>query len=84
MRLRISKTLRFWVDRECDRGTDDRDDCTKSELLTEILREFEEAGDAMRCLYSTGQVASRATQRMLTRLADAEQEAQDYAEHDQM
>jgi hypothetical protein len=84
MRLRISKTLRFWVDCECDRRTDDRDDCTKSELLTEILREFEEAGDAMRCLDSTGQVAWRATQRMLTRLTDAEQEAQDDAEHDQM
>jgi hypothetical protein len=45
-------------------------------LLTEILLEFEEAGDAMRCLDSTGQVAWRATQRMLTRLTDAE--------HDQM
>jgi len=32
----------------------------------------------------TGQVAWRATQRMLTRLTDAEQGAQDDAEHDQM
>jgi hypothetical protein len=38
----------------------------------------------MRCLDSTSQVAWRATQGMLTRLTDAEQEAQDDAEHDQM
>jgi hypothetical protein len=50
-------------------------------LLTENLREFEEAGDAMRCLDSTGH-AWRATHRMLTRLTDAEQEARDDAGHD--
>jgi hypothetical protein len=76
MRLRISKTLRFWVDCECARRTDDRDDCTKSGLLTEILREFEEGGDAMRYLNRKGRVAWEATPRMLTRLADAEREVE--------
>jgi hypothetical protein len=41
------------------------------------LREFEEAGDAMRFLNSDGRVAWKATPRMLTKLADAEQEAID-------
>jgi hypothetical protein len=78
----VSKTLRFWIERECDYRQDERDDCTKSQLLSEILHEFEEAGDAMRYLNSKGQIAWKATPRMLTRLADAEQEARDDAEHD--
>ena len=77
MRLRISNTLRFWVDCECDQRTDDRDDCSTSELLTEILREFEEAGDAMRYLDRKSRVAWKATPRMLTRLVDAEREVED-------
>ena len=79
MRLRMSKTLRFWVECEYDRRQDGREDCTKSQ--SEILHEFEEAGDAMRYLNSKSQIAWKATPRMLTRLADAEQEARDDAEH---
>jgi hypothetical protein len=78
----MSKTLQFWVECEYDRKQDERDNWTKSQLLSEILREFEEAGDAMRYLNSNSQIAWKATPRMLTRLADAEQEARDDAEHD--
>jgi hypothetical protein len=78
----MSKTLRFWVHCECDCRRDERDECTKSQLLSEILHEFEQAGDAMRYLNSKGQIAWKATPRMLTRQADAEQEARDDAEHD--
>jgi hypothetical protein len=73
----MSKTLRFWVECEYDRKQDQRDDCTKSQLLSEILREFEQAGDAMRYVNSNAQIAWKATPRLLTRLADAEQEARD-------
>ena len=78
------------TERPCDFGyaastTADRTNAmirTKSQLLSEILHEFEEAGDAMRYLNSKGQIAWKATPRLLTRLADAEQEARDDAEHD--
>jgi hypothetical protein len=47
-------------------------DRTKSELIAQILCEFEEAGQAMRSLDRKVRVAWKATPRMLTRLADAE------------
>jgi hypothetical protein len=49
----------------------------KTELIPGILREFEEAGDAMRYLNTKGEIAWKATPGMLSRLADAEQEAID-------
>jgi hypothetical protein len=48
----------------------------------DLLWILEQAGDAMRQLNSKGQIAWKATPRMLTRLADAEQEARDDAVHD--
>jgi len=81
MRLCMWKTLRFWAECEYDRRQDERGDYTKSQLFSEILHECEKAGDAMRYLNSKGQIAWKATPRMLTRLADAEQEARDDAEH---
>jgi hypothetical protein len=77
MKIRMTKALRFWV--ECDvpdyRAKDP--DRTKLELIAQILREFEEVGDAMRYVDGNGRVAWKATPRMLTRLADAEREARD-------
>jgi hypothetical protein len=81
IKLRMSTTLPFWVHCEYDRRNDERLDRTKSQLLGEILREFEEAGYAMRYLNSKGQIAWKATARLLTRLADAEQQAREDAEH---
>jgi hypothetical protein len=66
---------------EFDRRQDEHADRTESQLLAQILCEFEEAGYAMRYLNSKGQVAWKATPRLLTRLADAEQEARADAEH---
>ena len=77
MQFRITKVLRFWV--ECE-GPDygaEKSGRSRSELIAQILREFEEAGDAMRYLNVDGRVAWMATPRMLTKLADAEQEAMD-------
>ena len=55
----------------------DDPDCRKSTLISSILRAYEEAGDAMRFLNADGKTAWKATPRMLTSLADAEQEARD-------
>jgi hypothetical protein len=56
-----------------DQGTIRR----KPEVLAQIGRKFEEAGKAMRCLNTRGEIAWKATPAMLSRLADAEQEALD-------
>jgi hypothetical protein len=77
MKFRMSRILRFWVDVEYEAVKDQFDGLTKSELIAQILHEFEEAGDAMRCLNTRGEIAWKATPRMLTRLADAEREARD-------
>jgi hypothetical protein len=73
----MSKVFRFWVDVEFDRLKNHRLGCTRTELLAQILGRFEEAGDAMRFRNSDGEIAWKATPGMLSRLADAEQEARD-------
>jgi len=78
MKFRMSRILRFWVDVEYQAVKNQDSDRTKSELIAQILCEFEEAGDAMRSLDRKGRVAWKATPRMLTKLADAEQEARDH------
>ena len=77
MNFRMSRILRFWVDVEYEAVKNQDSDRTKSELISRILREFEEAGDAMRCLNTKGEIAWKATPGMLSRLADAEREARD-------
>jgi hypothetical protein len=77
MKFRMTKVLRFWVDVEYERIRNHASKGTRTELIPQILREFEEAGDAMRYLNTKGEIAWRATPGMLTRLADAEQEARD-------
>jgi len=72
MPFRMSRTLRFWVEVECDQQ--DLTQANDSEVAA-ILREFEGCGDAMRSLNLRGEVVWRATPQMLERLADAEAEA---------
>jgi hypothetical protein len=73
MPFRMSRTLRFWVEAECDsqdlRRADDKE-------VAAILREFERCGDAMRSLNRRGQVIWKASPQMLDRLAAAEQEVE--------
>jgi hypothetical protein len=71
MKLRMSKALRFWVDVEYQRIKNHRSGCPRTDLLAQILREFEEAGDAMRYVDTKGDIAWKATPGMLSRLADA-------------
>jgi hypothetical protein len=77
MKIRMTKTLRFWVDVEHQHIKNENTGSTKAELIVKILRAYEEAGDAMRYLNSDGKIAWKATPRMLARLADAEQEVID-------
>jgi hypothetical protein len=73
----MTKVLRFWVDVECEHMKHDNARRSRAQLIAQILREFEEAGDAMRYLNADGKVAWKAAPSTLTRLADAEQEARD-------
>jgi hypothetical protein len=77
MKVRMSKSLRFWVDCEYQGTKNHCPGCPRTELIAQILRKFEEAGDAMRYLNAKGEIAWKATPGMLSRLADAEQEAID-------
>jgi hypothetical protein len=69
--------LRFWVECEQANLRERKPEKTGSELIAEILREYEACGDAMRYLNRKGRVAWKATPGMLTKLADAEREAED-------
>jgi hypothetical protein len=77
MKFPMTKILRFWVDVEYEHIKTDNARRSRAQLIARILCEFEEAGDAMRFLNAHGQIAWKATPAMLTRLADAEQEARD-------
>jgi hypothetical protein len=77
MKLRMTKVLRVWVDVEYERIKNHASCRPRTELIPQILRKFEEAGDAMRYVNTKGEIAWKATPGMLSRLADAEQEAID-------
>jgi hypothetical protein len=77
----MTPALRFWVqvDYECLR--EEKPGGPKAELLSEILRRYEEAGDAMRYLNARGEITWKTAPRMLARLADAEREVmEDWAD----
>ena len=80
MKFRMDKTLRFWVDVAYDDIRADHIDLTKRQLVAQILRRYEERGDAMRYLDANGKMTWKASPRFLTMLADAEREAQDELE----
>ena len=77
MRFRMTKVLRFWVDVEYERTKNARPSGSRTKLIAQILRKFEEVGESMRYLNANGEIAWKATPGMLARLADAEQEARD-------
>jgi hypothetical protein len=77
MKFRMTKILRFWVDVEYERMKNHTTGRPRTDLIAQILGRFEEAGEAMRYLNTKGEIAWKATPGMLSRLADAEQEARD-------
>jgi hypothetical protein len=76
MKLRMDATLRFWVDVAYDHIKSAHDNLTKRQLVAQILRKYEQRGDAMRYLDNQGKIAWKASPRFLTKLADAEHEAE--------
>jgi hypothetical protein len=74
--LTLSKTLRFWIECAYADRIDTSAGQTGPELVADILCEYEQAGDAMRYLNRQGEIAWKATPKMLQRLADGEREAQ--------
>ena len=50
MKIRMTRSLRFWVDVEHERIKNQDPGRPRTELLAQILGKFEEAGDAMRFL----------------------------------
>jgi hypothetical protein len=77
MKLRMTKKLKFWVDVACEQTKTRRAGKSRQALVTEVLSEFEQAGDAMRYLRPDGKIGWKATPRMLDRLADGEREARE-------
>jgi len=77
MKLRMDRTLRFWVDVAYENIKSDHPKLTKRQLIAEILHQYQERGDAMRCLNKRGRIVWKATPRFLGMLADAERDARD-------
>jgi hypothetical protein len=57
MKFHMTKVLRFWVDVEYEDTKNDRPARSRTEVITRILRRFEEAGEAMRYLNGNGKIA---------------------------
>ena len=72
----MSKTLWFWVDCEYADRVEETPGQSGRQVIAEILREYENAGEAMRYLNREGKIAWKATPKMLRRLADAEREVE--------
>jgi hypothetical protein len=77
MKLRMDKTLQFWVDVAYEHIKRDHPNLTKRQLVTQILRKYEQRGDAMRCLDKDGKITWKASPRFLNMLADAERDVRD-------
>ena len=77
MKLRMDKTLRFWIDVAYEHLKRAHPNLTKRQLVPQILREYERRGDAMRCLDRHGQIIWKASPRFLSMLSDAERDARD-------
>jgi hypothetical protein len=77
MKIRLDKTLRFWVDCSYEDKKYEEANRTRAELIAEILREYERHSDAMRYLNAEGKIAWKASPAMLRRLADFQRDAED-------
>ena len=75
VKMQMDRTLRFWVDVALEHIKSDHANSTKRQLVAQILRKYEQRGDAMRYLNKDGKIAWKASPRFLTILADAERDA---------
>jgi hypothetical protein len=81
MKLRMDKTLRFWVDAAYEHIKSGNAKLSRRQLVAQIVREYERRGDALRCLDEDGKIAWKASPRFLGMLADAECDARDDLAH---
>jgi hypothetical protein len=77
MKLRMDKTLQFWVGVAAEHIKSGNTKLSRRQLVAQILREYERRGDALRCLNRSGRIAWKASPRFLSMLADAEHDARD-------
>jgi hypothetical protein len=77
MKLQMNKILRFWVDVAVEHIKSDHEKLTNRQLVAQVLRKYEQRGDALRCLDKQGKILWKASPRFLTMLADAERDARD-------
>ena len=77
MKFRMDRTLRFWVDVAVEHIKLNYDSLTKRQLVAQILRKYEQRGDALRSLDKQGKIVWKASPRFLSMLADAERDARD-------
>jgi hypothetical protein len=77
MKIRMDKKLRFWIDVAAEHIKSDNANLTKRQLMTQVLRLYQQSGQAMRCLDRRGRIVWKASPRFLSMLADAERDARD-------
>jgi hypothetical protein len=77
MKIRMDKTLKFWVHVAYEHLKLDHPNLTKRQLVSHVLREYERRGDAMRCLDKRSKITWKASPRFLSALGDAERDARD-------
>jgi hypothetical protein len=77
MKLRMDKTLRFWVDVAYEHIKSSNAKLSRRQLVAQILREYERRGDALRCLNGHGKISWKASPRFLSMLSDAKRDARD-------
>ena len=77
MKFQMDKSLRFWADADYEHIKSDHPNITKRQLVSNVLREYERCGNAMRCLNRYGRIVWKASPRFLSALADAERDTRD-------
>jgi hypothetical protein len=77
MKLHMDLPLRFWVDCSYEDRKHEKPNRTRAERIAEILREYEQHGDAMRYLNAKGKITWKASPAMLRRLADLQRDVED-------
>ena len=77
VKMQMDKILRFWADVAYERIKSANSQFSKRQLVAQILRQYEQRGDAMRHLNGNGKIAWKASPRFLMMLADAERDARD-------
>jgi ubiquinone biosynthesis protein UbiJ len=77
MKIPMDNTLLFWVDAAYEHIKSANSQLSKRQLVAQILRKYEQRGDALRRLNTQGEIVWKASPRFLTMLTDAERDARD-------